>query len=312
MHIGGPGEDAGNGDLTSCFGYSFRSTLPFPFASLRRGNGSPLHVTADPQAPDPNEGALLEWKEAGQSLVRLHTVGSTYVVWIDGVGWFRVDPRAPSIAVTSSATGPRLESRILGLPTALCFMHRGDFPVHAASVDIGGSALLLAAPGRFGKSTLASAFVQAGGRPLSEDTTCLRMTPVPSIVPGPAVLRIRPDVHERIDFPGTRVVAEDPDRIYLALDEERRGDDSPVPVAGVVFLRRSEGEITIERVPAESALPDLWTLSFHLPTDEDRARCFSMVAELGRLVPVWNLHRRLSFEHLPDVVDRIISTCLSK
>ena len=191
-------------------------------------------------------------------------------------------------------------------------MGRGDQSVHAAAVDVGGSALILAAPGRFGKSTLASAFLQAGGRPLSEDTTCLRVDPAPSIVPGPAMLRIRPDVHERLRFPGTRVLAEDPDRVYLAVDEATRGDDAPVPLRGVVFLRRSEGEMTIERVPADRALPDLWTLSFHLPNDQDRSRCFRTIAELAKQVPVWNLHRRLSFDHIPEVVDGIISTCLSE
>jgi hypothetical protein len=293
--------------LTNCFGYTVRSTLSF--TSLRNGPGAPLDVRTDGEVLTPPHEALLEWTEAGQSLVRLYVLDSGYLVWIDQVGWFRVDPHTPAIAVTSSVSGPRLEARVLGLPTALCFMHRGDLPIHAAAVDVGGSALILAAPGRFGKSTLAASFVQVG-RPLSEDTTCLRFDSGPTVVPGLAMLRIRPDVYERLEFPGTHVIAREPDRVYLTVDENARGDATPVPLKGVVFLRRAEDRVRIELVPTERALPDLWTLSFHLPTDEDRARCFSMIAELARQVPVWDLHRPLSFQNMPEVMDTIISTCL--
>jgi hypothetical protein len=296
--------------LTTCFGYDLRSALPF--TSLRRGNGTPLHVAVDGEGtedPEPLVDAVLEWTEAGQSLVRLYVLDSSYLVWIDEVGWFRVDPETPSIAVSSSVSGPKLEARTLGLPTALCFMHRGDLSIHAAAVDIGGSALILAAPGRFGKSTLAASFVQVG-RPLSEDTTCLRIDSVPAVVPGLAMLRIRPDVYERIEFPGTRFLAKDPDRVYLTVDEDARGDGSPVPLKGVVFLRRAEDRVRIELVPFERALPDLWTLSFNLPTREDRARCFSMITEVARQIPVWNLHRPLAFDNIPEVIETVISKCL--
>jgi hypothetical protein len=314
----GPAQDAQDDSdghvpspFTTCFGYSVRSALPFPLQSLRRGTGTPLYVTVDAEEPRPDREAVLVWSEWDKPIVELYDLDTSYLVWIDQIGWFRIDPEGPSIAVSSTASGPRLEARILGLPTALCFMRRGDQSVHAAAVEVEGGALILAAPGRYGKSTLASAFLQAGGRPLSEDTTCLRASPTPSILPGPAVLRIRPDVHERIQFPHTRILAEDPDRVYLAVDESARGDDAPVPLRGVVFLRRSEGELEIERIPPEKAFPDLWTLSFHLPNDGDRARCFATIAEVARQVPVWNLHRRLSFDGLPEVVDAIISTCLT-
>jgi hypothetical protein len=309
-------QDLDRGDLaasllTTCFGYAIQSDLPFPFRSLRGGTGTPLLVRVAEEEPRPDRDAVLIWSEWDKPIVELYDLDTSYLIWIDQIGWFRIQPDDPSIEVWSTATGPRLEARILGLPTALCFMRRGDQSVHAAAVEVDGGALILAAPGRYGKSTLASAFLLAGGRPLSEDTTCLRTSPTPSILPGPAVLRIRPDVHERVRFPHTRILAEDPDRVYLAVDEEARGDDEPVPLRGVIFLRRSRGDLAIERVPVEKAFPDLWTLSFHLPNDRDRARCFASIAEVAKHVPVWNLHRRLSFDGLPEVVDTIISTCLT-
>ena len=80
-------------------------------------------------------------------------------------------------------------------------MARGDLAVHAAAVDVDGSALLLAAPGRYGKTTLAAAFAGQGYRLLAEDTTCYRPSSDPSVLPGLAMLRIRPDVHEHLSHP---------------------------------------------------------------------------------------------------------------
>lgn len=300
--------------LTTCFGYVVRSALPLDF--LRHGdtNGATLEVSeADGEVEEPPDTPLMLWTdEAGRPFGRLHQLGAEYLVWMDNVGLFRVDPAASTITVPRSSTGPRREVRLWGVPTALCLMARGDLLIHAAAVDVGGTAVILAAPGRYGKTTLAGAFLQAGHRLLSEDTTCFRVSPAPSVVPGPAILRVRPDVYERLDLAGTRMVARDPDRVFLALEEAVRGDGEPVPIGGVVFLRHSDDKMSMERVPAHRALPDLWTLGFKFPSDADRTRCFRGIAELAAQIPIWNLHRRLAFEELPAVVDRIASTCVTR
>jgi hypothetical protein len=76
-----------------------------------------------------------------------------------------------------------------------------------------------------------------------------------------------------------------------------------------VFLRLDEGEGTIERAAPATALPDVWALSFKLPSDAARARCFSSAAELVDRVPVWNLRRALRYDTLPALVDLIHRTC---
>ena len=95
----------------------------------------------------------------------------------------------------------------------------------------------------------------------------------------------------------------------MSVDHDHRGDGAPVPLLGIVFLRVSEGATSMERVATPDALRDLWALSFNLPTDDDRSRCFSGVADLAGRTPTWNLHRRLSYDGLPEVIDRIIATC---
>jgi hypothetical protein len=298
-------------DQGTCFGYLVRSSLPF--LALRSGDGTPLDVTDD--APDlqrVQEVPLLHWfDEAGNEIAEVHAGNGAYDVRIEELGWFHVDPSVPSVAVPPVGDELRREARLWGIPAVLCFLQRGDLPLHAAAVDVDGSALVLAAPGRFGKTTLAGAFLREGHRVLSEDVSCCTLDPGPAVFPGPALLRIRRDMYQQLEFPDTEVVGEDPERIYLTVQGSARGDGSPVPIRGVVFLRRSEDESTaLERLPRESAVPDLWALSLNLPTDESRAQCFRGVTSLAAEVPVWNLHRRLKVERLAETVDRIISTCL--
>jgi hypothetical protein len=69
--------------------------------------------------------------------------------------------------------------------------------------------------------------------------------------------------------------------------------------------RDSDG-IELERIgDTGEALRDLWTLSFNLPNDEDRTRCFATIAQLAGAVPIWNLARPLSYESLPLIIDTI-------
>jgi hypothetical protein len=295
-------------ELGTCFGYRVRSRLPF--LALRSGGGAPLEVTDDASGPrELPEVPLLHWfDEAGNVIAEVYPRNGEFDVRIDELGWFRVDPSGPSVAVPPEAEDLRREARLWGIPAVLCFLERGDLPLHAAAVDVDGSALLLAAPGRFGKTTLAGAFLREGHRVLSEDVSCC--SDGPSVFPGPAMLRIRRDMYQRLEFPRTQVVGEDPERIYLTLDEPARGDGSPVPIRGVVFLRRADVSTAIERIPPESAVPDLWALSLNLPTDKSRARCFQGVTRLAAEVPVWNLHRQLAVDRLGETVDRVISTCL--
>ena len=294
----------------TCFGYAIQA--PRTFTSLRQGSGTALTLREDGTEPeDPGE-PLFHWTDDGRDVVRLYVENDRYRLWMDGGDWFSVDPGQLSITSTRPVDDAKQEARALGFPAALCFMHRGDLAMHASGVDVEGSALLFAAPGLHGKTTLAGAFVREGFRLLSEDTTCYRPGLEPAALPGLAMLRIRRDVYEQLEMRHTTVVREDPDRVFLSVDQSLRGDSSPVPIRGVVFLRRSEDDdIRIERIPAERAFPDLWSLIFRLPYDEDRARCFAGIAELSRSVPIWNLHRRFSIEELPSLVDRLVSTCTS-
>ena len=291
----------------SCFGYRPVSDLAFEY--LREGDGDPLEVRErDSGGEEPGGSLLAEWTPIpGKRLwARLHDEGEAYRLWVDGGGTFRIDPRTPSIEVPARGETPvRREERLWGIPAVLCLRARGDLPLHAAAVDLGGEAVLLAGPGYSGKTTLAAGFDAAGHRVLSEDLSCIRLGPAPAVIPGPAMLRIRRDVAERLALSGARDVAAGDDRVHFSLDPSRRGDSRPVPLRAVVMLRPSQNGLALEEVSAADALRDLWSLSFRLPGVEDRAVSFRGLAALADGVRVWNLARPLRLSELGRTVETI-------
>lgn len=298
----------------TCFGYAVRSALPLE--CLRAGTSDrvlSIDEWEGQSEPQPL-GELLEESAPGDGLrgaKRTYRSGSSFLVWMDFAGWFRIDPEEPSILAPRSPHPLWLEGLIWGLPTALCLLGRGDLVFHGAAAEVEGRALLLTAPGGHGKTTLAAAFLQAGHRLLAEDLACCENPPSPSVVPGPALLRLRHDVADHFRIPGTRVAGVDTGKTYLVVDEEERGDGGPVPLSAVVILRPSDGEVRLERVDPLSGLPDLWAVSLNIPDDAGRTRCFQNLADLAAAVPVWNLSRPRTIEALGTVVEELVETCLS-
>lgn len=286
----------------TCFGFAVQSSLSFHY--LRAGDGEPLHVAVRTADDHPSENQLLkEWTAPFEA--RLYGDGGVYRLWIAGSGWFEVDPHVPRITVPENAEPVRREEQLWGMPALLCFLARGRLPLHAAAVEVDGEAILLGGQRTLGKSTLAAGFAHAGHRLLNEDLCCLDLVERPAVVPGPAMLRVRPDIGATLDFPFARQTKHTDDRRHLALDETSRGDCRPVPVRGIVFLQRSDDGVRVERVPTVTAVRDLFSLSFRLPDEESRAKCFTGVSDVARAVPVWVVHYPRRLDELPRVVEAI-------
>jgi hypothetical protein len=289
-------------------GFAVRSEVPLAY--LRTGGSDELSVAFGPAEPEPEppDPPIREWEPLPENPfhAKLWRTDDRDRLWIEGVGWYEIDPAASTILVPPDADPVPREERLWGIPTSLCIIDRGDQTLHAGSVEIGETAILVGAPGRHGKTTLVTAFHGAGYRLLSEDTTRCRPGSDALAFPGPAMLRVRRDSFERLGVPDAEIVGEDPDRVHLAIDPSRRGSAGPLPIAGIVLLREADG-IRLERVAPELAIPELWALAFKLPTDEDRARCFAAVGGLASSVPVWNLHRPLRYDTLEQVIDAVVS-----
>jgi hypothetical protein len=292
----------------TCFGFDVRSPLAFRY--LRAGGGTDeIEVTTTAGEPDDPGELILEWKATDEFPLayRLHRSGREYRLWMADSGWFAAAPDRGRITVPETPNAVRREERLWGIPAMLSFFARGDLALHAAAVEVDGRALLLAAPRTFGKTTLAAAFHAAGYRLLAEDTSCLRLDAAGiRVVPGPAMLRLRLDVADALRLPDVEAVGAPDDRVHYAVRPERRGDCTPVPLAGVVVLRGDAPETRLAATPEVDAVRDLWSLSWHLPTPDDRARAFTGVADLTRQVPVWDLERPVRIEELSATVNVLV------
>jgi hypothetical protein len=142
--------------------------------------------------------------------------------------------------------------------------------------------------------------------PPIEDLTCWRRTGKDIVaLPGPALLRTRPDVLEHMPIGDTDVIYRHSSRVYLSVVEGRRGSGRPVPVVGVAFLRKGEGPVRVERIPGPQALPDLWALCFKISDSQLTARLFDGLVSLAAAVPVWNIYRPLEFPAIDVTIDAV-------
>lgn len=296
--------------LGSCHGFAVRSDLPLRL--LRAGiNGQEALAVRRVETVDdePRSEPLREWRPGpGRPFsARLHQLGSLLAYYADDIATFRIDPVDRWIEVSPKTAAPRWEARLWGIPSVVCFLAGGDLSLHAAAVEVDGRALLIPAPSRHGKTTLAAAFQQAGHRLLAEDLCRCRPGPEPTVYPGPAMLRVRHDAAANMGPVAEAAVRHrDDDRVHIELAGSRRGDGAPVPLGGVVLLSVTEGGPRLERVHPVEAVPSLWPMSFHLPTDAGRARCFEGLAQLAATVPIWRLSRQLRFAELPAVLDLLV------
>ncbi|MGH9258176.1 MAG: hypothetical protein ACRD3C_26745 [Vicinamibacterales bacterium] len=287
-----------------------RSSHSFRF--LRRGGGTNTVEVA--QAAEslaaPEATMLYEWTlrdPSAEVTARLFSADGILHFWTSDAGWYRIEPASGRIEMSDYPDELRREQRLWGIPTVLCAKNRGDLVLHAAGVEVNGGAILLAAPGRFGKTTLALAFHREGYRLLTEDTAVCSLASDPLLFPGPTSIRIRPDMFDGQAPAGTTLVAARGDRIHLALDADRMGDGRPVPIRALVFLRESSDRIVLERVKKGEAIPDLWTLSFRFPDEAERRRSFSQLARLATVVPVWNVYRPLRVDRLQEIVSQLLT-----
>lgn len=299
-------EPAGLPARGTCYGYEVRSELDLRY--LRGGDGEALEIAVRPSPAPPRGAPLQEWGPPRfPTGVRLYSEDGAYRLWVEDAGWFSIDPRVPRLGVPDRGDPVRLEERIWGLPVLLCFMERGDLPLHGACVEIDGRALVMAGPRAFGKTTLAAAFASSGFRVLAEDLVCVRRDGGgASVIPGPAMLRVRRDVAPDLRIRGARELARDEDRVHYSLESERRTCD-PVPLGGIALLNEADVAPRLERVEGADVVRDLWAVSLNLPTDEDRARCFEAVSELASGVRTWSLERRLLVGELPETVECLVA-----
>ena len=291
--------------LGSVHGFSVLSESSFIY--LRDGGGDPLTIREEGSEPSQLGDRLADIKHRNALPTRVYRMDGRFSVHVGGMGWFGIDLGTSTITVPPSPSSRAwLEGALWGLPVALLVLSRGGLFFHASAVEIDGRAVILTGPSHHGKTTLAAALVAAGYRLLGEDLLRCTVGRPTVVFPGPAMLRLRKDVAQWLVVPGAERVAEDAEKVHLALDRRTRGTSDPLPLAGIVLLHVGEAS-TLERLEPGATIRDLWAVASKIPTPQGRAQCFRAITELAQTVPVWRMVRPLTRRALDGAIDMIVA-----
>jgi hypothetical protein len=271
-----------------------------------------VRVVADKAIPSPAGEPLITWEPDPTNPLKASLYPARdhgYVLDIADAGAYLINPEEGLIVIPPDTPRLLAEVRLLGLPLMLCFLHRGDLSLHAAAVEVPSGALLIAAPGRHGKTSLAATFAKHGHRLLTEDLSCITPSLAPVLTPGPATLRIRPDMAEVLPVPDMVDIGRLDDRLVLA--STAPGECQPIPIAGIVLLKDFGDELSIERTDGTAVLPDLWFLSLHIPSQSDRERKFTQLVDLAATTPIWSVVQPRGAGRIVETVAALTETVTS-
>lgn len=297
------------------FGGVLRSTLRFP--ELRTVAPAPADWTLAVGAPEPwpaDAAVLGAQRYPGDVEVRLLSAGRRLRIETSDIGHFDVD--LPGEVVWRPAEGASEDWArfdLLGRVLPIVLHMAGHLVLHGSSAvgPDGGAVALLAPKGR-GKSTLALAMAQRGGRLLSDDVTVLE-GPGDGWLARPGVHSVRlwddavrglgADAYGELGAVGRkRVVQEVPDAL-------RAG--APAPLAAVYLLTGREPERGAVAARArlghrEAALALVrQATAGSLLGGEEGARLLARASDVARRVPVHALDAAYDFARLDELVARL-------
>ncbi len=179
------------GQLWRLHGAVIASEYPFRAPLLPASGPADLRIEILAASPDSPATAALPRRR--QPLATLHLRGGGWIeVWPDRIAGFS----------DGSALDPRLEIALLSHALAIWLEDRGAVVLHASAVAIDGSAIALAAANGVGKTSLAAALCQAGGRLLADDMVAVRQDGHRYVIaPGYPEMRMWPDTARRFYGP---------------------------------------------------------------------------------------------------------------
>ncbi|GKS75303.1 aldolase [Acidovorax sp. SUPP950] len=198
---------------------------------------------------------------------------------------------------------------LLGSALAYLCLQRGLFPLHAACVRVGTRTLAIAGHSGAGKSTLAAVLLRRGHCLLSDDLTVLQTSEDRGIEVLPAFPRLKlwRETMDALELPVDGLPQIRPGMNKYDLRPHAGFDVSTQQLDAVLVLRDAPSSLLKHCTPSE-ALPILHSYLSRPQVAQRlglRAATFAQAAAIGRLTPVWELHRPRSFDALDATADLI-------
>jgi hypothetical protein len=262
------------------------------------------------------------WKSSdGQEQMKVARENGDYLLNIFGLATFRIgleDRRIVAYAKSDCATDTLahlLADQVL--PRALC--HAGRAVIHASAIMLrDGRVMAFTGPSGRGKSTLATAFHNAGHRVLADDCLLLEQDgeAVWAVAAYPS-LRLWPDTldqltgHAALQDARIADMAHYSSKKQLLLDDENDLAGRKVRLSALCLLNDPQDpdveEIRLSPVAGSAAIMALVEAQFALDVrDRDVVRRdFERIGQIASVLPVCRLSFPREFSLLPKVLDCI-------
>lgn len=298
------------------FGGTFRSALDFP-ELVPVAVGSPDWYLAQ-QATLPTYDSLvpLGTEEVGAGvMVSLFRAGSALRLVFDDTGTFDIssDGRRIDWAPPAAPDMEAVRKDVLGRVLAVALEQEGITTLHGSAVAVDGAAIVFLAPKFHGKSTTATALVNAGGKLLADDIVPVTPGADPMVLPSVPVVQLWPDSAERVGG-GAAPVSPDQKspKAQVAWAGSERNAAAAVPLGAVYLLApvRSEETRGVRRERVTGVMASLALLGQAkvggLLGVERRAALLQRLVDLAVMVPVYRLEIPRDFERIGELTSSLL------
>lgn len=237
------------------------------------------------------------------------TTAATERIEFDGVGQLLiVDPAQWIFHLADSSQAHQIEVILLGFGLALWLERNHRVALHGAAATAGTHAACFVGPNSAGKTSLALALVDAGGRFLSDDLLAISVTGDSAFVePTFPQARLWPDDAKRRLGTTDRLRQAHPDyaKLRVPIRSEFAGRSAPV---AAIYLPRRGSALDFQRMTGPPALFSVMLGAFSRrfnDSDFRRTDWFARTAALVETVPVFALNYPDDWDALPWVAEAI-------
>lgn len=298
------------------FGGYLRSELEFPELAptsadsptwtLRRRTGLPeLSGLSRMGTEDVDTGVTVTLFRAGRNLRMVFDDTGAFDISPDGrrIDW--VAPPAPDMEA--------VRKDVLGRVLAVALDQAGVTTLHGSAVALGGKAVAFLAPKFHGKSTTATALVNAGGRLLADDLVPVTGSGRPMVLPSIPVVQLWADSAARVGGGAAPVTpAQVAPKIQVVWKDANRNSGAAIPLVAVYLLApvKSEPGVTVSRtrlsgVQAALALLGQTKVGGLLGV-ERRSELLDRLVALGEWISVYRLEIPRDFDRIGELTSSLI------
>jgi hypothetical protein len=243
--------------------------------------------------------------------------GSTYVRW-DTVGEFLVAADGRSIAWRriGEASLESVQVYMLGQALSFALVKQRFEPLHATAVTVGDCVVAFLGDNGSGKSSLASFFLAAGHRLVTDDLLVLEERSGRLLAyPGPPRIKLFPGIAKHLlgDMAERVRMNPDTDKLILPIDGQLTAS-APLALGGIYTLARPrdvsrDGSIHVEPLTLRESVIELvkGTFNRRLVDPERLARQFDLATRFARRVSIRKISYPRTLDRLHEVRDRIVA-----